>query len=90
MLAYRAAEPGIYALRLAHGMVAVAGDFRDGHTDPIDETAALLLRCCPASARRFAIQMHERLCERSDHDHAAIWLGVIARLKDFSPDPKDL
>ncbi len=54
-----------------------------GYKSAPDETmAAVLCQACPASALRFALAMHERLCERGEDDHAELWLGVVRQLTD--------
>lgn len=36
-----------------------------------------LLAASPVHGALFALSMHERLCERGDFDHAAVWEAVL-------------
>jgi hypothetical protein len=44
------------------------------------ELALELLAACPNSARAAAVAIHERVCERGDDAHAALWGAVLEEL----------
>jgi hypothetical protein len=57
-------------------------------TAPIGDNAAKelaleLLAACPNSARAAAVAIHERVCERGDDAHAALWGAVLEELEHF-------
>jgi len=64
----------------------MAHDFDARLTGQATDLAALLLDASPGRAYSFALAMHERACQSADEAWTALWLAVLAVLKQRGDD----